>query len=323
MPDQNGWTNSDTAAAAQVVVAGINYASAADTNKKQRKWMEERYDQQRRDALTDYAMQNDYNSPAANMKRLKAAGLNPNLVYGDGANTPSVSVRSSDTGSWKPEAPKADLSPAISTLFEQYDLQQKSAQTDNLKATNELIKQQTINTMANTQATGQQTTTSQFNLEQLQKKASTDIEMQKETLRGVQLGNAQTVAATEKTKADTEFTLSQNERAALINNQTLLKGLQEIANLRATNSSIKAGTNATLQGIKNAQTQNAISELDRALKEAGLQTSDPAYMRLAKKALDLLPTPKAFKEWVDDSIKSLYNDAKKKATNYRDALLPK
>lgn len=44
-----------------------------------------RYNKQRSDMLADRDYQNQYNSPVAQMERLKEAGLNPNLVYGNGA----------------------------------------------------------------------------------------------------------------------------------------------------------------------------------------------------------------------------------------------
>lgn len=41
--------------------------------------------------LQQWNRENEYNSPLEQMKRLEAAGLNPNLVYGNGATTLSAS----------------------------------------------------------------------------------------------------------------------------------------------------------------------------------------------------------------------------------------
>lgn len=67
-----------------------------------RYWQKKDYNQQRQDALADYSMQRHdylddlaaeraYNSPAAQVARLKAAGINPNTAFGNGnvANTSS------------------------------------------------------------------------------------------------------------------------------------------------------------------------------------------------------------------------------------------
>lgn len=54
-------------------------------NRATRKFAREQYDRQRQDNLADWTMQNEYNSPTSQMARLREAGLNPNLVYGNGA----------------------------------------------------------------------------------------------------------------------------------------------------------------------------------------------------------------------------------------------
>lgn len=76
-------------AGAQVASAGIEYASAANANKKQRQWMEDQ-------ANTNWARQNemwqktnDFNlmvsDPAFQMQRLLKAGVNPFMAFGKGA----------------------------------------------------------------------------------------------------------------------------------------------------------------------------------------------------------------------------------------------
>ena len=51
--------------------------------------------------LQMWHMQNAYNDPSQQMARLKAAGLNPNLVYGKGATT----TAGSPTPYVKPQTP--------------------------------------------------------------------------------------------------------------------------------------------------------------------------------------------------------------------------
>lgn len=58
---------------------------------------------QRQWAKEDYDRQNAYNHPAQQMVRLREAGLNPNLVYGNGAQTTAAMIKSAD-----PKAPHAD-----------------------------------------------------------------------------------------------------------------------------------------------------------------------------------------------------------------------
>lgn len=298
------------AAAGQTASAAINYASAASANRRGREWARQQYERERNDALTDWHMQNEYNSPAAQMARLKAGGLNPNLVYGDGANSPSATIRPAHA-EWKPEAPQLDLRGAANSILAATQLRNTEAQTDNLKVQQRLLEQQILKEAATTQSIGSQTSRSDFDLQQIKAKAATDIAQ-------VEANLGKTQAETRKIEADTNFTINQDERNALLNNQSLQKGLEEIANLRTTGD-------ATRQSIKNMQTQNAIAELDRALKARGIQPHHPYYVQLAAKAYDIIKrdySPKAFKTWVDNTVKQLSTRVGNKVNNYRNSLLP-
>lgn len=132
-----------------VVVAGAgllgtaaNAVSTGKTNKKSREWNEMMYNRQRYDARQQWHMQNEYNSPAAQMKRLQEAGLNPNLVYGTGSatqNAPSIDSASAPT--WSPRAPQIEASAPIAAYF---DTQLRQAQTDNTKAQNTILTNQAL-----------------------------------------------------------------------------------------------------------------------------------------------------------------------------------
>lgn len=111
-------------------------------NRLARQWNEKMYAQQNADNLKFWHMQNEYNSPAAQMARLKSAGLNPNLMYGTGASAGIASqVKAGDTGSWKP-APLNVGSAVGSGIMMYTDLKQKQAQTDLLKTQQEIAKQE-------------------------------------------------------------------------------------------------------------------------------------------------------------------------------------
>lgn len=55
-------------------------------NRDQEQYNRDIMNQQRQWALQDVATQNAYNSPVQQMQRLSEAGLNPNLLYGEGIN---------------------------------------------------------------------------------------------------------------------------------------------------------------------------------------------------------------------------------------------
>lgn len=91
-------------------------------------------------------MQNQYNSPTAQMSRLRQAGLNPNLVYGSG-------VTGNSAGSAPQYQPakiqRATMEPyrgwnlGLSDAASMYmALRQNKAQVENMEAQNKLIKEQ-------------------------------------------------------------------------------------------------------------------------------------------------------------------------------------
>lgn len=67
------------------VAAAITGAAALGTALLNNYMNKRRYEQQLKDERGNWFMNNEYNSPVAQMQRLKAAGLNPNLVYQNGA----------------------------------------------------------------------------------------------------------------------------------------------------------------------------------------------------------------------------------------------
>lgn len=60
--------------------------------------------QQREWALSDWDKVNSYNSPEQQMQRYLDAGLNPNLIYGNAANSPAAMVKSPTQAAGRAEA---------------------------------------------------------------------------------------------------------------------------------------------------------------------------------------------------------------------------
>ena len=83
-------------------VQGGNAISQGKLNRKNRAWQEKMYARQRQDVISDWNMQNEYNSPEAQMRRYKEAGLNPNLVYGQSNESPQVKSASVDNPNTAP-----------------------------------------------------------------------------------------------------------------------------------------------------------------------------------------------------------------------------
>lgn len=86
----------------------------------------------RRHQLKMWELNNAYNHPSEQMARLRKAGLNPNLMYGQG----NVGNSASPPKTPNTEAPKVD---ALGAILASQDLRMKEAQTDNLREQNNLL----------------------------------------------------------------------------------------------------------------------------------------------------------------------------------------
>lgn len=81
---------------------------------------------------------NQYNTPEAQMNRFKSAGLNPNLIYGQGTNGNSPNV----LPHYQAPQMRYNYQPSVNlpeTLSGFQDMRIKSAQVDNLQAQNKAI----------------------------------------------------------------------------------------------------------------------------------------------------------------------------------------
>lgn len=84
MADTSGWGAAASSAISTLGNVAVEAARTRKAYKNQVKAMQQQQDLNKE--MWDY--QNAYNTPAAQMERLKAAGLNPHLIYGGGsANT--------------------------------------------------------------------------------------------------------------------------------------------------------------------------------------------------------------------------------------------
>jgi len=124
---------------------GANITSKANTlntieaNKEQAKYAFDQNrldrDQQNQWNLDQWNRANEYNSPQSQMDRYKEAGLNPNLMYGQGNSGNAGAVPASETSKY--QAPRADYrvtpSNPLSAIGMYQDIRMKKAQTDNIQ----------------------------------------------------------------------------------------------------------------------------------------------------------------------------------------------
>lgn len=103
----------------------------------------------RANALTDWNRQNEYNSPAAQMLRLSAAGLNPNLMYGQGTtgNAAVISAPSLGEVNYEPavrETVKRSVPSFFDSLGKYFAIRNADLEGRNLAAARSLLKWRTV-----------------------------------------------------------------------------------------------------------------------------------------------------------------------------------
>lgn len=286
-------------------VGGAQLATGAVSNRKNRAYGQqmatrnhafarEMYERQRQDALADWASQNEYNSPAQIMARLKAAGLNPNLVYGSGSSfATATTVRSSSQGSGSnppvhndPSAIMQGLGTLGNILSEFLQLQKTQAQTDNLRIQKELIDRDIAYREAGTRALDSGTAMSQYDLRFKERMQETRATQESATLT--------------KTIADTQFTIDQNQRNELKNSSDIAKTAQEILNQKVERllklqelqtapllrEKIAEEIAQIRENTQKLSDDRAVSRLNAELAQKGVRPSDHNYWRIFMEILD-------------------------------------
>ncbi len=133
-------------ATSQAINTAGNMLVSGELNRRGEKFNREVMEKQRKWSLEDWHMQNAYNDPAAQMQRLKNAGLNPHLVYGNGTSTQAESVRATPNQSApsyaKPQFSLDMINPVMAAL----GVQQAQANISRTNAETDAIKSRTAGT---------------------------------------------------------------------------------------------------------------------------------------------------------------------------------
>ena len=261
------------AGGAQLAGQGINALTQGNLNKKTRQYNQQMYNLQRQHSLQDWTMQNEYNSPQAQMQRLKMAGLNPNLVYGKGADNISGTVRSADSGSWNPQAPKFELGAAAqSGLSAYYDAQIKDQTLDNLKQQNTVLVNDAALKAAQTSHYLQGVEGSKFDLGLKSELRSISLQAAAENLR--------------KTQTDIDISLRADERAAAQSAMSLTTAVENILSVREQRAKTVVEKEQIRRQIDNLKSDNQLKQLDLNLKRIGVQPGDNIIIRAAGQFLN-------------------------------------
>jgi hypothetical protein len=258
-----------TAAAITAGVSALSGGASAyatgKQNKKSRAFSREMYEKTKADNIKFWDMQNQYNSPEAQMERLKSAGLNPNMVYDKGgAIQPAGSISTPDVQSAQFRTP--DFGSIGTGLVQGYfDTKIKQAQYDNLKATNSVLQQEAILKAA--QSEGESMRNYGKGLENYVYHENVDA-----LIRGAYLAN-------EKTAADIQFTNDENARKAAMQAPNLQQAIIGVARAAAGLQIDKEQLKNLQQQVYNAKQEGIIKKVQAGFAEMGVNFNDPLVMR--------------------------------------------
>lgn len=217
------------AAAISAATQGVQAFSTGRMNRKNRKFSEKMYNQQKADQLANWELQNKYNSPEQQMQRLKEAGLNPHLIYGGGGATQNAA--NLDNPSF--DMPKQEAVNVTGLQDAAMAAVSQHLETKRVDASNKLIDAQILKVLS-------EVNTNEFDLSMKQRLADFQaqiIENQvKEGNQKLQLGNAQLEKLDTETRKLFQEISNETQRHQmdlLQRSNNLTKTTQEIINLRA------------------------------------------------------------------------------------------
>lgn len=280
MPDQPGGITPLDIFAGGVPLAGniINAVSQSASNRAARKFQLEMYARQRADALADWNMQNEYNSPQAMMQRYVDAGLNKNMIYGQGTQA-STPVRQAQAGNYSPKAPEVDFAGVASSVLMS---RLQNTQIGNLEKQREVLDEEKKLKAANTLAALTNVDRAKLGIKQ----GEWDL-MMKQSLAPFSLESAalgveklrkqipQIEAQTEGTKANTQFTIDENIRKEALQKNTLALQVESIL-------TAQKGRDEATERINQMKKDGTIKDFEISLNKLGLTKSDPVYYRILK-----------------------------------------
>lgn len=226
--------------------SGLGAWSTSVNNRKSREWNEEMYALQRKHAIQDWEMQNAYNSPAAQMQRLKDAGLNPNMVYGTGAEATAKSLpNKASVEGWNPspviQGDELGRSAMVS-MDAFYNTAVREVQIDNLKAELEIKRQDAL--LKASELVGKNVTneTKKFDFQMKNTLKEISIEYQKEMLREKFIKNQVSLDENERRTALTASNIAQAAERILLMRAQVATSEEERKRIRAQIANINADT---------------------------------------------------------------------------------
>lgn len=245
----------------------LNTFSTLGTNYLNQKFSEKMYERQRNDAIEFWNMQNAYNDPSAQMARFRNAGLNPHLIYGQGAGGGNAGpIQTPDSPRVNFEAPRFEGNDSLMPhLLGAADLRIKSAQADNLEVQNEVIRQDAVLRALQAERAG-------FDLDFEKELRDVSADAKRESLR--------------KLKVETDVMLNRDAREAALNSSNLKEAAERMLTMAEQRKReplergrIRADTDRIRENIRLMEKEGILKDFEVALRQQGINPNDPLWAR--------------------------------------------
>lgn len=282
MPGNNdkGWLSA-VAGGLPIIGGAIDAIATGQQNRKSREFAREMYQRQWHDSVLFWNMQNDYNSPQAQMQRFQEAGLNPNLIYGQGnagnaggIPTPDVQMPQFRTPEWGRGLQNAGLTYLNSIL----DTEIKQAQVDNLKAQNNVIQQDAIYralqgeaAIAGTERTRVGTERDMFNLDFERSLSEVSADARREEVR--------------QRRISTDLMINRDAREAVMNVSNVKEAAERMHSMRVQRAKTRAEEAQVRQATRNLVQDGVIKDIEIGLRRNNINPNDPMWARIVAKML--------------------------------------
>ena len=233
--------------------------------REQRNWNEQMYHEQNR-----------YNDPAAQMTRLKNAGLNPRLIYGQSAGSAAGNAaevkgydRAESRSVYNGENAFQNIIGDMNTM----------AQTDNVKAQEEVNKQEAL-------YKSQQTLNSALELEQKDFDLNLSKDLRESNVKAAQANASQALHKATQASADADVSVNTKD-----------------ARIRRANIDVKQAA----ANLKGTQLDNELKRIQKNLKEQGIEATDPVIFRALIQSGKMEQLLNSGSQFIDD----LWNNGQK------------
>lgn len=233
-------------------------------------WMSQRYatrmyNRTRSDNIQFWNMQNQYNSPAAQMQRFRDAGLNPNLIYGQGNSGNAGAIPTPDVQPVNFREPKFPRNDNASALLLSADLRIKNAQASNLEVQNDVIRQDAVLRRWQAERAG-------FDLGFETEMRDVSADARRESLR--------------KTKLENDVLINRDAREAAMNSSNLVEAahrmltmIEQRKGMPLERGRVRADTDRIRKQIFLMEKDGTLKDMDIALRRDGINPSDPLWAR--------------------------------------------